>query len=188
MNYFSDSDADEIKRWCTWFDSLANGADPGLLWCMAVFPAALIQVYDLVLPVDPSQAGTYISRLGMITGALLANRDDKRHPQNPPDPFRGRVMPAWGAVTHDRDDQWNTDVVTSGLFVYVMAAFARRVVDLSQGAPDFMKPNYLGSRRVDALSWHLIIWRSSRIFWAVRRPLQNGCKLYYQKRLQPSRN
>jgi hypothetical protein len=38
-------------------------------------------------------------------------------------------MAAWGAITHNRDDKWNTDVVTSGLFVYAMAAFARRVLD-----------------------------------------------------------
>jgi len=126
-SYFADSDADEIKQWCGYFDALANGYDPGLFWYMAAFPTALIQVYDLVLPIDPHQAGTYLARLGAIAGALLANRDDKRN--NPMDPFRERVMPAWGAVTHDRDDKWNTDVVTSGLLVYAMAAFARRVVD-----------------------------------------------------------
>ena len=36
-------------------------------------------------------------------------------------------MPAWGAYTRDRDNKWNTDVSTSGLFVYAMAALARRV-------------------------------------------------------------
>jgi hypothetical protein len=126
-SWFQDSDADEIKKWSGYFDALANGYTPGLFWFMAQFLTALIQVYDLVLPVDPDQAGTYLSRLGAIAGALLANRDDKRN--NPMDPFRGRVMRAWGAVTHDRDDNWNTDVSTSGLLVYAMAAFARRVVD-----------------------------------------------------------
>jgi hypothetical protein len=122
-SYFADSDANEIIQWNTYFDNVGGG----LFWYMGAFPAALIQVYDLVLPVDLDQAGTYLSRLGAIAFALLENRDDNRN--NPMDPFRGRVMPAWGGVAHDRDDQWNTDVVTSGLFVYAMAAFARRVVD-----------------------------------------------------------
>src|SRR5439155_746274 len=39
------------------------------------------------------------------------------------------VMPAWGWITADRDNRWNTDVVTAGLFTYAMAAFARRVAD-----------------------------------------------------------
>jgi hypothetical protein len=71
MGYFAGSDADEMKVWCGYFDALANGYDPGLFWYMAAFPAALIQVYDLVLPVDPDQARIYICRLGVIAGALL---------------------------------------------------------------------------------------------------------------------
>jgi hypothetical protein len=86
------------------------------------------------------RAARYLQRLGRIAGALLANRDDKRH--FPIDPFRGRVMPAWGAFTEDRDGEWNTDVVTSGIFVYVMAAFARRVAD---------RPNRYTEHRDDAM-------------------------------------
>lgn len=128
MSYFSDNDADEIQRFTGYFDDLANGDPlPSLFWYIGQFPAALVQVYDLVLPVDPNQAATYLDRLGTIAGVLLANRDDKRG--NPVDPFRGHVMAAWGAFTTDRDGNWNTDVVTSGLLVYAMAAFARRVVD-----------------------------------------------------------
>ncbi len=127
MGYFKDSDADEIELWCGYFDNIAGGADPGVFWYIAPFPAALIQVYDLVLPLELSQATTYITRLGAIAGALLKNRDDNRG--NPVDPFRGIVMPAWGGYTLNRDDKWNTDVVTAGMFVYAMAAFARRVVD-----------------------------------------------------------
>jgi hypothetical protein len=89
--------------------------------------SGLIQVYDLVAPLDPGRAETYLSRLGAIAGALLANRDDVRG--FPQDPFRGNVMKAWGAYTLNRDCQWNTDVTTSALFLYAMAAFARRVAD-----------------------------------------------------------
>jgi hypothetical protein len=93
--------------------------------------SALVQVYDLVAPLDATAAGCYLERLGRIAGALLANRDDMRTspPLDPVDPFRGRVMPAWGGIDDDRDGRWNTDVVTAGLFTYAMAAFARRVAD-----------------------------------------------------------
>jgi hypothetical protein len=42
-----------------------------------------------------------------------------------------------GGITANRDDQWNTDVSTSGLFVYAMAAFARRVLEQSGRYPQF---------------------------------------------------
>jgi hypothetical protein len=149
-SYFADSDANEIIQWNTYFDNVGGG----LFWYMGAFPAALIQVYDLVLPVDLDQAGTYLSRLGAIAFALLENRDDNRN--NPMDPFRGRVMPAWGGVAHDRDDQWNTDVVTSGLFVYAMAAFARRVVDRPRLYPTSMPRRSLTSRRRSRPTRHFV--------------------------------
>jgi hypothetical protein len=89
--------------------------------------SALVQMYDLVAPLDGAQAARYLERLGHIAGALLDKRDDVRG--SPADPFRDRVMPAWGGKTKDRDCGWNTDVVTSGFFTYAMAAFARRVAD-----------------------------------------------------------
>jgi hypothetical protein len=74
--------------------------------------SGLVQVYDLVAPLDGVTAESYLQRLGSIAGALLANRDDIRG--FPEDLFRGQVMPAWGAQAVDRDGKWNTDVVTSG--------------------------------------------------------------------------
>jgi hypothetical protein len=94
-------------------------------WGIGARTAALVQVYDLVAPLDVDLAERLLKRLGRIAGALLASRDD--HRGFPADPFRGRVMPAWGAFTKNRDGKWNTDVDTSGLFAYAMAAFARRV-------------------------------------------------------------
>ena len=99
--------------------------------------AALIQVYDLILPLDLDRAQTLLSRLGAYANALLANRDDKTNFSRE-DAFRGQIMAAWGAITHNRDDKWNTDVVTSGLFVYAMAAFARRVLDRPDLYPQFI--------------------------------------------------
>jgi hypothetical protein len=54
--------------------------------------SGLIQVYDLVAPLDPARGATYLSRVGAIARALLTNRDDMRG--FPEDPFRGRLMPA----------------------------------------------------------------------------------------------
>jgi hypothetical protein len=96
-------------------------------WTLGMRTSALVQVYDLVGPFDVARAASFLQLLGRIGGALLANRDDMRG--FPADPFRGRVMPAWGGFTCDRDGKWNTDVVTSGILVYPMAAFARRVAD-----------------------------------------------------------
>ena len=141
MGYFEDTDAHEAVRFTTYFNNVADvciKANPDIFWYIGPFPAALIQVYDLVLPLDLDRAATYLTRLGTIAGTLLANRDDKRG--NPADPFRGRVMAAWGAYTPNRDGQWNTDVVTSGMMVYAMAAFARRVVDRPDLYPQFHDP------------------------------------------------
>lgn len=96
--------------------------------------AALVQVYDLVLPFDGKMAEGLLQRLGAIANAVLANRDDKPHqPGFPPgayfDAFRERVMPAWGFFTPDRDGKWNTDPYSAGYLSYPMVAFARRVAD-----------------------------------------------------------
>jgi len=120
---FAPTDADEV----TGINGDFNGSTFPPYWELGQSTSGLIQVYDLVAPLDPGRAGAYLDRLGAIAIALLANRDDKRG--FPEDPFRGRVMPAWGIYTDNRDGKWNTDVVTSGLFLYAMAAFARRVAD-----------------------------------------------------------
>ena len=105
-------------------DSFSKGAPP--YWDLQQETSALVQMYDLVAPLDHARALRYLERLRRISVALLANRDDRRT-QPQVDFFRNRVMPAWGAITADRDGRWNTDVVTAGVFTYAMAAFARRV-------------------------------------------------------------
>ena len=129
--YFAASDADEVTNYSSYF-GVSKFPD---YWLIGQQTSGLIQVYDLVVPLDPVRATTYLCRLGAIAGALLANRDDTRG--FPKDPFRGRVMPAWGAKAEDRDGKWNTDVDTSGLLVYAMAAFARRVLDRPGRYPQF---------------------------------------------------
>jgi hypothetical protein len=129
-SYFADSDADEVAGINLSFSGPTAPPAPPYsppYWNLGMSISGLVQVFDLVAPLDPTRAGVYLSRLGAIAGALLANRDDVRG--FPADPFRGHVMPAWGAQAPDHDGKWNTDVVTSGLFVYAMAAFARRVAE-----------------------------------------------------------
>jgi hypothetical protein len=121
--YFAESDDQEAA-------AINAGFTPNTTpdyWGLGGRTSALVQMYDLVAPLDPTRAGRYLARLHRITDALLANRDDARN--FPADAFRDRIMPAWGAYTEDRDNRWNTDVVTAGLFTYAMAAFARRVAD-----------------------------------------------------------
>lgn len=121
QSYFAATDADEAAGIDAYF-----GVDKfPPYWPLAQLTSGLIHVHDLVAPVDFATSLIYLQRLAAIAGALLANRDDAAG--FPQDPFRERVMPAWGAYTQDRDNKWNTDVSTSGLFVYPMAALARRV-------------------------------------------------------------
>jgi hypothetical protein len=127
---FAVSDGDEVTGICSKFTGPT--IPPALpysppYWELGMSISGLVQVFDLVAPFDPERAGVYLSRLGAIAGALLANRDDVRG--FPEDPFRGQVMPAWGGQAPDHDGEWNTDVVTTGLFLYAMAAFARRVAE-----------------------------------------------------------
>src|SRR5439155_6906172 len=137
MSYIGDANDPATIRtdakvfFSTYFSADNDWKDNLVDWEQGRRIAALVQVYDLVAPLDATEAGRYLERLGRIAGALLANRDDMRTspPLNPVDPSRGRVMPAWGWITADRDNRWNTDVVTAGLFTYAMAAFARRVAD-----------------------------------------------------------
>jgi hypothetical protein len=125
--YCAASDNDEgAPPGVDWIDASFTESTTPPYWYLGQITSALVQMYDLVAPLDAARAGRYLKRLGRIAGELLANRDDKRG--FPADTFRGRVMPAWGA-RDDHDGTWNTGVVTSGLFTYAMAAFARRVAD-----------------------------------------------------------
>lgn len=130
--YFGNSDDEEAAEIKASFDksNVPPYCDPSKTppyWDKGRRTSALVQMYDLIAPLDPERAGRYLERLRRIADALLANRDDKRN--FPADSFRARVMPAWGAFTQNRDCKWNTDVVTAGVFTYAMAAFARRVAD-----------------------------------------------------------
>jgi hypothetical protein len=86
--YFAATDAAEAQGIAGQFDGVHK---PGY-WEIGQMTAALAQMVDLVAPLDLVRTTTYLSRLGAIASALLANRDDKRG--FPVDPFRGRVMPA----------------------------------------------------------------------------------------------
>src|SRR5262249_54016453 len=129
-------EADADTFWNQWFanvDDVANlqqafrGTGAADFFYYQERLDALIKMYDLLLPIDRVRAFRFLDRLRAMCNVLLANRDD--HRAAPVDPFRGRVMQAWGSYTFDRDGKWNTDPVTSGNYIYAMAAFARRVAD-----------------------------------------------------------
>jgi hypothetical protein len=130
------SDSDVF--WATYYGDADEGAVEASIggqitengspfWEFGQQTSALVQMYDLLAPLDRARATKYLSRLHSYADAFLANRDDVRG--FPADAFRQRFMPAWGAYTHNRDDRWNTDVVIAGLFTYAMAAFSRRVLE-----------------------------------------------------------
>jgi hypothetical protein len=136
------ADADTFSR--TWFsisdDQEAAQTDADFpmslnqppLWAYGARIEALVRIYDLVAPLDSVRGDRYLERLRRILSEVLARRDDKRRLTNgqvPMDAFRHRIMAGWGGITHDRDDLFNTDAVTSALMTYGMAAFARRVAD-----------------------------------------------------------
>jgi hypothetical protein len=121
--YFGDGDETSIEASLSaQFDGTGSP-----YWGFGQETSALVQMYDLLAPIDAAGARKYLARLHSYAAAFLANRDDVRN--FPADPFRNRVMPAWGAVTADRDCHWNTDVSTSGLYAFAMAAFSRRVLE-----------------------------------------------------------
>lgn len=131
--HFNVTDDQEAATINGYFTTDGGGAP---FWLIDQDTSALVKMYDLLAPLDQARAGKYLERLRRIAAALLANRDDFRQVTgfaasggHPVDFFRKRTMAAWGAFTDDRDGEWNTDVSTSALFTYAMAAFARRVAD-----------------------------------------------------------
>ena len=71
-SYFAATDADETA---------VVDSDFGLhsfppYWPLGQQTSGLIQVHDLVAPVDFETSAVFLQRLGAIAAALLANRDD----------------------------------------------------------------------------------------------------------------
>jgi hypothetical protein len=145
--YFAATDADEAANVVSQFGPLDPTTKNPPCGKYFKFPpywyldysqcSPLIQVHDVVAPVCFDTSVVYLQRLGAIADALFSVRDDNATFIE--DPFRERVMPAWGAYTENRDCKWNTDVSTSGLFVYYMAAFARRVAERPDRYPQLLR-------------------------------------------------
>src|SRR5262245_37222352 len=89
-SWFPLSDGDHVKKIRADFAAQKVG-----VWELGRLTSALVQMYDLVAPLDAERAGRCLERLRRIAAALLENRDDKRKspPIAPADPSRGwRVM------------------------------------------------------------------------------------------------
>jgi hypothetical protein len=137
--------ADSDRFWWRYFGHLDEAqwindqfaANAVGFWEIGRRGAALVQMYDLLAPVDFPRAMVYLERLRVLSEALLNNRDDRRTAPVPPgvhlvngkpfDPFHGQVMPAWGGIGANLDNHWIAQVGLAGLFTYPMAAFAKRV-------------------------------------------------------------
>ena len=79
-------------------------------WEIGRRTSALVQMYDLLAPVDFERAKVYLDRLRDISNALLANRDD--YLGRPVDVDHGRVMRSWGAY---HDNAWRTEILTASI-------------------------------------------------------------------------
>jgi hypothetical protein len=148
------TDQDEAITIAGYFPSLAGPP----FWPYFEDIAGLVQVYDLLAPLDADLAERCLSRLGAIAGALLDGRDDNLS-SKPVDFFRQQVMPAWGGTD---DGKWHTDPGTAALFTYSMAAFARRVV---QQPPLYAKHGAAAIRFITATMQTYQAFRSE-IVWA----------------------
>jgi hypothetical protein len=152
------------------------GGGISVWWYYGERATALVQMYDLLAPVDFQRALVYLERLRRMSYAFLYNRDDKRtgfpnlaplypYPQPPYDPFHGRVMPAWGSVAGATagpiNGTWLTQPMMSDLFTYAMAAFARRVAE----RPDWFCLNY----RQDAIKFTTAVLETYGAFQYDRR-------------------
>lgn len=136
QSYFAADDPDYVEGTHI-EETFALPQGPRPFWLLGRVTSGLVHVHDVVAPADFGASVPYLQRLGAIAAAFLANRDDRR--SFPEDPFRGRVMPAWGSYAPDRDGHWNTDVSTSGLLVYAMTAFARRVAERPDRYPQSLQ-------------------------------------------------
>ena len=109
-------------------DGTPNPDGIGVWWAYGEYAASLVQMYDLLAPVDFERAMVYLERLRGLSEVFLKNRDDKRG--GPLDVVHdNRIMPAWGAFRHELNYGWASDPGMSALFTYPMAAFARRVAE-----------------------------------------------------------
>lgn len=156
-------------------------------WAFGRRAQVLVQMYDLLAPIDFPRAMVYLERLRVLSWALLANRDDKRTIGVPPgvptidgkprdDTHGGRVMPAWGQFYPQGwwgTTRWETDPGLSGLFTYPMAAFARRVAE----RPDA----FCGEYRQDAITFTNAVIETYVAFREVDMHLSDSDPFAYYK-------
>ena len=127
-------DVDAMNEWLK-NDSPCPPPSPMETGCINIWwyygdrAAALVQMYDLLAPIDFPRALVYLERLRLMSDTFLKNRDDNRSPKRW-DWYHEAFMPAWGfASLAETGGNWLAPVDMSSLFTYPMAAFARRVAE-----------------------------------------------------------
>src|SRR5262245_32818520 len=91
LDWFSSSDDAEAAKYQTFVDEAFSERGLPPYWVIGQRTAALVQVCDLVAPLDKEVGKRYLRRLGRIAGELLRHRDDRRDFPDafvPIDPFR----------------------------------------------------------------------------------------------------
>lgn len=79
---------------------------------------------------DLTHDRAYLDHLRKLSRVVLDFRDDRRTDRpRVEDPFRGRVMPAWGAHRVSSGYLHHTSVDIAGIYAYPIAAFARIVAE-----------------------------------------------------------
>ena len=93
-------------------------------WISGQHMEAMVRMYDL------THDRAYLDHLRELSRVVLGFRDDHRTDRpHVEDPFRGRVMPAWGAHRVSSGYLHHTSIDIAGVYAYPIAAFARIVAE-----------------------------------------------------------
>ena len=93
-----------------------------IVWEAFEFTLAMVRMYELTR--DPK----YAKALGKFADYMLSKRND-RHPQPKQDEYRGDVSSAWGASNVNTGGYFRMGEITSSLYGYSIAAYARIVLE-----------------------------------------------------------
>ena len=117
------SDAQRQHHLAVAENHLSGVWDPGPWFVGGELMAAMVRMYDL------TGRQAYVDHLYDLSRLALDYRDDGPKKTPIEDPFRGRVMPAWGEDGLSSGELHWCGIDTAGLYSYPIAAFARIVAE-----------------------------------------------------------